>query len=146
MNYAFQSSDSGKFSLHDCIANQVIREGDRLTFRFPDGIYWDEYGSDWPNTGPAETEFIIDPMRGVSFFLFEKRGDITVRREYTPEEWVDRINRGEWELEFAYRYDGYEEILYVCWIWENGEPWSYEAQLWIGTKEPPVFRWNPAAE
>jgi hypothetical protein len=37
-----------------------------------------------------------------------------------------KINNSEWELEFAYRYDGYEEVLYKCWILENHEPWTYE--------------------
>ena len=66
----------------------------------------------------------------------------TIRREYPLEEMINKINSGEWELEFAYRYDGYEEILYKCWIWEDREPWCFECEMWIGTKETTVFRWD----
>ena len=66
----------------------------------------------------------------------------------TPEHLIDKINEGEWELEFAYRYDGYEEILVKRQssakdtIWQKHEPWSCECELWIGTKEKTIFRWN----
>ena len=81
-------------------------------------------------------------MRGVCLYIFADSDGQTIRREYTLEQLVEKINDSEWELEFAYRYDGYEEVLYKCWIWENHEPWTYEGELWIGTKEETVFRWN----
>ncbi len=142
MQYEYVSTEKDKFSLHDCRAVSVEQVDDRLIFFFPDGFFYSEYSNDWPNTGKAEVEFVIDPMRGVTVYLFKESEAQTVREQYTLEQLIERINRGEWELEFAYRYDGYEEILYKCWIWENHTPWTYECELWIGTKEDMVFRWD----
>ncbi len=142
MQYEYVSTEKDKFSLHDCRAVSVEQIDDRLIFFLPNGFFFEEYSNDWPNTGKAEVEFVIDPMRGVTVYLFKESEAQTVREQYTLEQLIERINRGEWELEFAYRYDGYEEILYKCWIWENHTPWTYECELWIGTKEDIVFRWD----
>ncbi len=142
MNYDHVSMDQERFSLHDCRATTAEWKDGQLIFRLPDGFYCVDYGDDWPNTGKAEVEFRVDAMRGASYYQFIETGGQTIRREGTIEELVDRINRGEWELEFAYRYDGYQEVLYRCWIWEDSEPWTYECVLSIGTKENTIYRWD----
>ena len=142
MQYEFSSTDKEKFSLHDCRSTSVELINGRLIFKLPDGFFNADYSDDWPNTGSAEVEFAIDPMRGVYLNIFADSDGQTIRKEYTLDQLVEKINNSEWELEFAYRYDGYEEILYKCWIWFDHEPWSYEGELWIGTKEDTVFRWN----
>ncbi len=147
MQYEYSSTDKEKFSLHDCRAASVELINDRLIFCFPDGIFFEDYSEDWPNTGKAEVAFIIDSMRGVTVYLFMESEGQTIRKEYTLAALMEKINSHEWELEFAYRYDGYEEVLYQCWIWENDEPGTFECELWIGTKEDTVFRWDsPAVE
>ncbi len=142
MQFEFSSTDKEKFSLHDCFATSVELKDNRLIFKLPDGFFCSDYSNDWPNTGNAEVEFITDPMRGVSVNLFVDSDGQTIRKDFTLEQLVEKINAKEWELEFAYRYDGYEEILYKCWIWENPDRGSYECELWIGSKENVVFRWN----
>ena len=142
MHYEFSSTDKEKFSLHDCRAASVELVNERLIFKLPDGFFNVDYSQDWPNTGKAEVEFKIDPMRGVCLYVFADAGGQTIREEYTLEQMVEKINGSEWELEFAYRFDGYEEILYKCWIWIDHAPRSYEGELWIGTKEDTVFRWD----
>ena len=144
MEYEFTSTDKEKFSLHDCFAKSVELTGDRLVFRLPEGFYCMDYSKDWPNTGKAEVEFIIDKMRGASFNLFVEEDGKTVRNEFTIEQLVEKINNNEWELEFAYRYDGYQEILYKCWVWEVAGRRTYESELWIGTQEDVIFRWDKA--
>lgn len=142
MQYENTSTDKERFSLHDCRSTSAELMSERLVFRFPDGIYCGDYSDDWPNTGKAEVEFVIDSMRGVCVYLFAESAGQTIRKEDMLEQLIDKINKHEWELEFGYRYDGYEEILYKCWVWENHEPWSFECELWIGTKENTVFRWD----
>ncbi len=142
MHYKFSSTDKEKFSLHDCRAASVELVNERLIFKLPDGFFNVDYSPDWPNTGKAEVEFKIDPMRGICLYVFADAGEQTIREEYTLEQMVEKINGSEWELEFAYRFDGYEEILYKCWIWIDHAPWPYEGELWIGTKEDTVFRWD----
>ena len=141
MQYDLISTDKGKFSLHDCRARKAAFSENRLTFSFPDGIYYNDYSDDWPNTGEAEVEFRTDGE--LFFYLFEEQDGCTIRKSYTMEQLLDRINSGRWEMEFGYRYDGYREIIYTGWIWQNHEPWSREFQMFIGLKEDTVFRWNP---
>ena len=146
MPYEYTCKDKERFSLHDCRALSARLIDGRLVFQFPDGIFCADYSKDWPNTGKAEVSFTIDPMRGTSFYLFVEREGKTIREEYPIENLIEKINAQEWELEFAYRYDGYQEILYTGWIWSDHIPWTFECQLWIGTKEDTLFRWNRPAE
>ena len=143
MSYRYNSTDKAKFSLHDCRTDHIELEDGRLTFFFPSGIFCTDYGDDWPNTGAASLEYNVDSMRGITFYAFRETGGQTVREEYEPEQLIEKVNSKEWELEFAYRYEGYQEVLHMCWIWQNGEPWTMEAQLFIGTKEPEIFCYDP---
>ena len=145
MRYENVSSDKEKFSLHDCLVRSARLENGHLFFRFPDGIFYKDYSDDWPNTGKAEVEFAIDSDRGVTVYMFLNEKEQTIRKEYTLPELIIKINSKEWILEFAYRYDGYKEVLYKCWIWENRGPCSFECELWISIKEDTVFRWDQPA-
>ena len=145
MNYSHVSTEKERFSLHDCRAVGAELTDGRLMFRFPDGIYYNEYDQDWPNTGPAEVEFAPDPLGDVTVYLFTESDGQTVREEVPIGQMIERINARQWELEFAYRYDGYREILYKCWVWQQREPWSRECELRIPTREAAVFRWDPPA-
>ena len=146
MEYEHVSHDKDRFSLHDCKADHISYEGKKLRFCFPDGIWYMDFGDDWPNTGKAAVEFQIDGFRGITFYGFEKQNGIVVRKEYSVEELMEKVNAGEWQLEFAYRYDGFEEIFYSCWIWREEEPWSFEAQLFIGTKEETLYFYDDPRE
>ena len=142
MKYEYTSNEKEKFSLHDCRAVSLKMDGNSLDFYFPDGIYYEGYGEDWPNTGRAEVSFKLIPQYTIHFYTFEGDGRESVRKFYTVRQLADKLASGEWELEFAYRYDGYREIMYTCWIWQNQEPWSMEAQLFIASEET-VFNWDP---
>ena len=83
MQYEFSSTDKGKFSLHDCRSNSVELINGRLIFKLPDGFFNADYSDDWPNTGSAEVEFAIDPMRGVYLNIFADSDGQTIRKEYT---------------------------------------------------------------
>lgn len=143
MDYLYQKRDRLPFSLHDCLAKRIDREGSLLTFRFPDGIYHEEYGDDWPNTGKAAVSFTVDAFRGVTFHLFTDNNGLTVRQQIEADQLIEKVNAGIWELEFAYRYDGFQEIMYSCWLWQDEVPYCREAQLFIGIAEEPVFFWDP---
>ena len=146
IHYDNTSTAIDKFSLHDSRAVFASFENEKLIFCFEDGIYYADYSDDWPNTGKAEVEFTIDLARGITVYQFVESDKQTIRKEIDLKLLIDRINSREWELEFLYRYDGYKEILYKCWIWENESPMTFECELWISTKEDTVFRWNDPVE
>ena len=142
MQYTYSSTDKDRFSLHDCYATSVELVNDRLVFRLPDGFFCMDYSDEWPNTGKAEIEFILESSDSATLHTFVEAEGKTFRNEYNVTQMMDKINSGEWELEFAYRYDGYQEVLYRCWIWENPGRAAYEGELWIRTKEDMIFRWD----
>ena len=146
MQYDYTSTEKDRFSLHDCRATSASLRDDQLVFIFPDGIFFEEYSNDWPNTGKAEVEFTIDLLRGITVYQFIESDKQTIRTELDIKLLIEKINSKEWELEFLYRYDGYQQILYECWIWENIGTQTYECELWIGTKTDAVFRWDAPAE
>ena len=143
MHYTQTSTNKEKFSLHDCRAKKIILNENSLTFIIPDGIFFDDYSDDWPNTWEAEVEYVID--EGVTFYFFDDKDWNEIRKKYTIEQVAEKVNSGEWELEFGYQYNGYHEIFHTGWIWQNHEPWSFECQMFIGTKTDAIFRWNSPA-
>lgn len=140
MNYDYSSTEKEKFSLHDCRATYVEMTGKQLVFCFPDGFFFEDYTDDWPNTGKSAVEYNING--GVTFYLFDDKEGCEIREKYTIEQVAGKINSGEWELEFGYEYEGYQEVFHTGWIWQNHEPWSRECQMFIGTKDDVVYRWN----
>ena len=143
MEYKYTSTDKRQFCLHDCRATSVDLINNRLIFHFPNGIYYDDYSDDWPNTGKAEVEYRID---GVMFYLFVDKNACEIRERYSAEELAQKINTGAWELEFGYQYDGYQEVLHTGWIWQEQEPWMQECQMFIETSDDAIYRWDLPAD
>ena len=144
MHYEYSSTDKEKFSLHDCRATSVELTDKQLFFCFSDGIFFEDYSNDWPNTGKAAVVYSIDG--GTTFYLFDDKDGCEIREKYTIEQVAEKINNGEWELEFAYQYEGYHEIFHTGWIWQNHEPWSRECQMFIGTREEVVYKWDSPSD
>lgn len=131
-----------RFDLHDCLADRIEYEDGILSFCFPDGIFCEDYGADWPNTGSAVVEYIVYPKIGVHMDLYEKDGTRTVLKTIRAEELIEQVNSGAWKLEFLYRYDGGWNLMYLCNVLRRDRP-DCRGQLFIGTKEPEVFCFNP---
>ncbi len=73
------------------------------------------------------------------FYLFRESKGRTLRETWPIDRLMEKVNSGEWELEFTCRYDGYREVLHACCIWQERKPWSMEAQLFIPAQEPEIF-------
>ena len=43
-------------------------------------------------------------------------------------------------------FEGYHEIFHTGWIWQNHEPWSRECQMFIGTREEVVYKWDSPSD
>ncbi len=141
MTYKYKSTDQKCFSLHDCRATRAELKENVLILYFPEGIFYRHYDDFWPNTGSGAVKYVIEHLDEVTFYLFEKRLNQRVVREYTIRQLVDKINSKQWQLEFLYRYDGYKEVMYTVEVWFNKKTYSYEGQLFIkNTKE--TFMWN----
>lgn len=141
MNYEFTSNDKECFSLHDCRADGAELTGDQLILYFTKGIFYNEYGDYWPNTGRAAVEFVIEHVDEITFYLFKEKRKKKIVQEYTARQLVDKISSQKWQLEFLYRYDGYEQTMHSVMVCFDKRPYSYEGQLFIRFKSE-TFKWN----
>ncbi len=139
MNYQFKSTNKDLFSLHDCEATSAKLEDDKLTFYFPKGIFYCEYGDYWPNTAKAALEFEVEYLDEITFYLFKEKSKKRIVKEYTIEEVIEKINKKKWQIEFLYRYDGYNEVMYTVMVWFNKKPYSYEGQIFIRNKSETYY-------
>jgi hypothetical protein len=141
MNYEFTSNNKDCFSLHDCRAVHVEIKDSCLTLYFPEGIFYSEYEDCWPNTGSAAVEYVFDDPEDIRFYLFKGKKKKKTVKEYSLKKLADKINSKKWQLEFLYRYDGYQEVVYTVSVWFNKKPWSYAGQIFI-RNEGETFSWN----
>ena len=135
-DYTFRSVHAEHFSLHDCCPSSVELKGEKLFFYFPDGIAYDSYGNNWPNTGSAAVAFSINNDSTFVRFIDEKDGHQS-EKTYTIAQLIEKVNSKAWELEFAYKNS--EGTMFSCWIWAQDEGTDY-GELHIGNVE---YFWNP---
>ena len=152
----FSSEDKEKFSLHDCFAESVEYNDGKLTFYFPDGIFYDDddYDDDWPNTGEAAVTFKANHELHPSMewepylYVFEEKDGlednaIAICKKYSAAQLAEKINSGVLELEFAYRYDGFNGKIFTCWVHSGRLCWMGELFIPAGGE---IYRWNPPKE
>ncbi|MBQ6654141.1 MAG: DUF4298 domain-containing protein [Erysipelotrichaceae bacterium] len=141
--YEFLSEfDEDHFTLHDCRVTSISYEDKCLTFEMPQGIYHDEYGKCWPNTGRAAVQWIITGEDEACLQVFVRESGKTIRYEYDLEDMMEKINSGVWELELGYRYRGLGALIYMGYIWLKEESRHYEVQLMIASRENEILMWN----
>lgn len=100
MNYEFTSNDKECFSLHDCRADGAELTGDQLILYFTKGIFYNEYGDYWPNTGRAAVEFVIEHVDEITFYLFKEKGKRKLFRNILPGSWLIKsaVRSGSWSF------------------------------------------------
>ncbi|MCR5067032.1 MAG: DUF4298 domain-containing protein [Erysipelotrichaceae bacterium] len=134
--------DQHHFTLHDCRVTSINYENRCLTFEIPGGIYCEKYGNDWPNTGKAAVRWNITGEDEAYLQVFIREDCKTVRYEYDLENMTSNVNSGNWQLELGYRYRGLAAIIYIGYIWLEEEPWHYQMQLMVASRENEILFWN----
>jgi len=135
-------------SLHDCRANRLNLNSERLEFTFDIGFTLT------PQTELNAQNRCVDTGRAAlvftgaeaEFYLYRehrlfRRTVVTTRKTLSMNQLADKLNSGEWELEFIHEYFGYNSAFYACCIWQKCKPWSIECQLDIYCKQIEYF-WN----
>lgn len=140
-----EKSENNYISLHDCRATRVAYEGEYLSFVFKDGFWVGEKNSQNPygkivSTDQAEVEFhILD--EDVTVYVFTEKKNHTIRKEWTIQDLMKKINNGTCQLEFLYQYKGYQSVIYECELWSKQKPYHKECVLMFRTDEN-VYKWN----
>ena len=141
--YRYKVVNDEYVGLHDCRANKMAWNADVLSFYIPDGI-WVWKTGETIKTKEAKVDFeIIDKeIDGVDIYLFKKnRSGKVVREEWELNNFINAVNNGTFKLEFVYKYQGYQSVLYKCYVWFDRTPYHYECEMILHT-EKMICRWN----
>lgn len=147
--YKYRKQNDQNISLHDCRAEKMSMKDGTLSFIFPDGLWIldqhpDNVSEDIVKTDLAQVDFqIIDEeIDGVEIFLFKKnKSGKVIREEWESANFINAVNDGTFQVEFLYKYQGYQSVLYKCWVWFDGTPYNYECEITLHT-ENITYSWN----
>ena len=141
--YHYNVINNEHVGLHDCRANKISWDENILSFYFPDGIWiWDVGDAVKTDVAQVDFEIMDKEVDSVDIFLFKKnRSGKVIREEWGLENFINAVNNEIFELEFLYKYQGYQSILYKCCVWFDRAPYHYECEIIMHT-ENMICRWN----
>ena len=148
--YQFTENSDKVISLHDCKATGMT-VGDRvISFTFPDGVCIGKkhprntYGKTLRTDG-AQVDFNLPvgtPDENVTCYVFyDRKNGKAVRKPFSMEKLMRRINEKGCALEFLYVYKGGDTLVYKCELKRKKKPGTRECILVIRT-DGVSFRWN----
>ena len=149
MGFLHCDRDETLFTLHDCVTERVCFADNVLSFDFSDG-FWvlPDHPEGIPDkavrTDASRVEYtLMDNEYDVTIYVFEKSlfGQI-VRKEWSIEDLVDKINSGKCKLEFLYRYNqGDHNAIWKCCLHRGKKPYFADCEIEI-TYASVQYRWN----
>ncbi len=136
-------------TLHDCCANSMNYENGVLSFVFPEG-FWvtpqhNKNDSDKivrTDLSQVDFELLDRVVEDVRVYIFrENENADTIREEWELEDFINKVNAGIFKVEFIDEYKTYQSYLYKCWVRFEDEPYHYECEIIIDTKNV-AYNWN----
>lgn len=136
-------------TLHDCCANSMNYENGVLSFVFPEG-FWvtpqhNKNDSDKivrTDLSQVDFELLDRVVEDVRVYIFrENENADTIREEWELEDFINKVNAGIFKVEFIDEYKTYQSYLYKCWVWFDDEPYHYECEIIIDSKNV-TYNWN----
>lgn len=150
----FDRNENDDISLHDCKATKISIRKDILSLEFEDGFWVSEHHRHNPYgkllaTDKSRVDFRLlydEPEDNVTFYVFkEKKHGKVIRKQYSLKKLMKKINEKGKELEFLYAYQGYNSIIFECWLWQKKKPYHRECVLILSTDDI-IYRWNQICE
>lgn len=147
--YKHQESNDCHISLHDCRAGKMNFEQSILSFVFPEGFWVTEQHSENKSGNIVRTDLsqvdfqmIDEEICGVEIYIFKKsKSGKVIREDWEPENFINAVNSGDFEVEFITQYKSFQSYLFKCWIWFEKAPYHYECEI-ILHAEKSIYRWN----
>ena len=147
--YQYHDANGEFISLHDCRAAKASLESNILSLYFPEGIDIEAEHPDNPYqqaayTGEARLDFhlLYRPDVAGTIYIFTEENDTRdIRELYELSQFLNDINNRQYELEFLYTYQGYQTVLYTCWLWMQEPPYHKECYLFISARQIDYY-WN----
>ncbi len=128
-------------SLHDCVVNYVEFSDDVLSLTLNEGFWMladSKYNScgETVRTDKSTINFIeFDEQMSVLYlfkrhYIFGKRL-CTTRKKVELKKVYEKINKGEWELEFNEQYHSFHRTLFFGGVTTKKKIWEFEFQMVI---------------
>ena len=140
------------FSLHDCIATDMVWENGDLTFFFPKGVAMGEALTpkgrhlNWAQSTPAKLTFIgADPAYFYVCEPWEPKGGYlhTEVTWYDLPEVITKVSSEEWRIEFIEEYRNFHSNLYHCILLQKSNNDGRDPELIFALDyEQLVCEWN----
>ena len=128
-------NENMEVSLHDCHTNKVDLDLESITFYIPDGFYIIKDSSFKSNNNAKVKCHFLDNFDNFNVYIYEQNIlKKTIRKDYTNE-FISKINKGEFEFEFVTTYRAYQYILFKGYIWQDKKPYHKECEIEIHTDE-----------
>ena len=148
--YQFIENSDKYISLHDCVATGMAIGDREISFTFSDGICIckkhprNTYGKTL-RTDEAQVAFNLPvgtPDDNVACYVYyEKKSGNSLRKKFSVEKLMRRINDKGCPLEFLYAYQGSDCVVYECSLKRKKKPGRRECILLIRT-DGASYRWN----
>jgi len=142
--------------LHDCTIEKVRLEKQDIVFEFNDCGFW--VAEDHPQnpfeeilrTDKAELRLTNVDLDFLSISRYRKlkiarKKLLTIRNEISLDDFVAKINSGEWAFEFVKEYYGYRCAMFCGYIHTDRKPYFIEMQIEVSYEES-HYGWNKIYE
>lgn len=146
--YKHQETDEALFSLHDCVANRIKFKDGMISFYFPEGIWItkEHADNDTGNTvrsDAAKVRFeLFYPDDDAEVYVYKPKGpDKAIRKEWKLKKLIQRVNDGEYQLEFLYQYSNGIGRFIECELKTKEKPYHWECNIKMLVKEA-TYLWN----
>ena len=138
-------------SLHDCVVNRATLADDNLSLTFDNGFWLlggTKYNTAENTVRTDRSEFkLIHFDKEMSTFSISKRHALfgkhicTTQHKIDVENMIEKINHGEWALEFVDQFHAYHGMMILGVIRLKKKPWWIEFQ-WSIDCEKSEYSWN----
>ena len=151
--YTHCENDENLFSLHDCVAKSAYFRDGVFGFELEDG-FWvltdhpDNSTNEVVRTDFSKIEFALEDGEDYDFRIYVLSKNIfgqMVCKEWTVNEFLDKINNGKYQLEFVYEYSRYNSKIFECDLRSSKKPYRKECILRISLTHINYY-WNNLRE
>ena len=126
--------------LHDCIIKGIRIENQNIIFEFDEFGFWisknhkDNPFDEILRTGLSELKLINVDFDFFSVYTDSKlplvKGTLTrIKKNITLDEFIFKLNKGEWKFEFVDEYYAYKSAMFCGYIKQNKKNYSTYAQI-----------------
>lgn len=136
--------------LHDCTAKKVKIKNDNLIFYFNDG-FWictqheNNKLNETVRTDKSKVKYHLTDINDITVYVFYRKRNKAIRKEWSVDKLLKRINSGKYSLEFLYQYRDFNSRILKCMLVKGKKRYFRECEIIIATDKV-TYCWNKLCE